>query len=42
MLKIVVKTDKFAERMIKNGERAKRRAIFGMASAARNELSETL
>jgi hypothetical protein len=38
MLKIIVKTDKFAERMIKNGERAKRRALFGMASSARKEL----
>lgn len=38
MIKVLVTTDKFASRMIKNGERAKRRALFGMASAARSEL----
>ena len=38
MLKIVVKTDKFSSRIIKNGERAKTAALFRMASSARNEL----
>jgi hypothetical protein len=38
MAKIIVKTDNFAKRIIKNGERAKRRALFGMAAATRNEL----
>jgi hypothetical protein len=38
MAKVIVKTDNFAKRIIKNGERAKRRALFGMASATRNEL----
>lgn len=38
MARIIVKTDKFAKRIIKNGDRAKRKALFGMASAARNEL----
>jgi len=38
MAKIIVKTDNFAKRIIKNGERAKRRSLFRMASAARNEL----
>tara|TARA_R110002153_G_scaffold33414_2_gene100841 strand:- start:1848 stop:2369 length:522 start_codon:yes stop_codon:yes gene_type:complete len=38
MARITVKTDGFAKRIIKNGERAKRRSLFRMASAARNEL----
>ena len=38
MAKIRIKTDGFAKRIIRNGERAKRRALFGMAAAARNEL----
>jgi len=38
MLKIRVKTDSFAKRIIRNGERAKRKSLFGMASASRNEL----
>jgi hypothetical protein len=38
MAKIIVKTDNFAKRIIKNGERAKRRSLFRMAAAARNEL----
>lgn len=38
MAKIRIKTDGFAKRIIRNGERSKRRALFGMAAAARNEL----
>ncbi len=38
MAKIIVKTDNFAKRIIKNGEKEKRRSLFRMAAAARNEL----
>lgn len=38
MISLVIKTDKFAKRIIKNGERIKRRSLFRMAAAARNEL----
>ena len=38
MARIKVKTDGFAKRIIKNGENAKRRSLFRMASASRNEL----
>jgi len=38
MIKVLVTTDKFASRMIKNGEKKKRSALFRMASASRSEL----
>ena len=38
MARILVKTDGFAKRIIKNGEQAKSRSLFRMAAAARNEL----
>ena len=38
MISLVIKTDKFAKRIIKNGDRIKRRSLFNMAAAARNEL----
>lgn len=38
MARIRVKTDNFAKRIIKNGEKYKRRSLFRMAAAARNEL----
>ena len=38
MARIKVKTDGFAKRIIKDGERAKRRSLFRMASASRKEL----
>jgi len=38
MATIRVKTDNFAKRIIKDGERYKKRSLFRMAAAARNEL----
>jgi len=38
MIKVITKTDKFAERIIRNGENYKRRSLFQMGAAARNEL----
>ena len=42
MAKIIVKTDNFAKRIIKNGERAKSKALFRMGGAARNGLRNQL
>ena len=38
MAKVIVKTDNFAKRIIKNGDQYKKRSLFRMAAAARNEL----
>ncbi len=38
MARIIVKTDKFAKRIIKNGEEYKRKTLFRLGFAARNEL----
>jgi hypothetical protein len=38
MAKIIVKTDNFAKRIIKNGEAYKRKTLFRMGFSARNEL----
>ena len=42
MARITVKTDGFAKRIIKNGERAKRRVLFAMSKATKNGLRNQL
>ena len=42
MLKVVVKTDRFASRMIKNGQRRKRRAMLTMGYASRYALRDVV